>query len=235
MKSIDRIGFVVICFILCVSMSLLPVVLYIYKFGIGLWDESSKWAELGTFFGGVLGPLLSFFSVILLLMTVYLTGKSLTKSQENFTLQLHSIKKQDFDSLFFNQLKMVIEHIRSAFLEVAGTSKNVDTLLASDFHRLIKSGDDFDPLVYLPYLSQATESFDQLVVLLEDYAPNEINKLMYRHIVKSNLSVHFRWFVGKVWENTHPEDIKHRDFLEKNYGVIKFSEIHKNNVFETKF
>ena len=36
----------------------MPIVLYAYKFGIGLWDSNADWAAMGSYFGGVLGPLI---------------------------------------------------------------------------------------------------------------------------------------------------------------------------------
>ncbi|WP_444886691.1 hypothetical protein [Microbulbifer sp. JMSA008] len=48
------------------------VFLYFYKFGLGLWDDHSKWGELGSFFGGVIGPLLAAASVIYLAQQVRL-------------------------------------------------------------------------------------------------------------------------------------------------------------------
>jgi len=43
-----------------------PIVMYSAKFGFGFWDEHKEWANLGAFFGGVLGPITMLFSVMYL-------------------------------------------------------------------------------------------------------------------------------------------------------------------------
>jgi hypothetical protein len=45
----------------CVLIGLVSTALYINTFGFGLWKNHTKWAEMGNFFGGILGP---FFSLI---------------------------------------------------------------------------------------------------------------------------------------------------------------------------
>ncbi|EHR0803111.1 hypothetical protein KS868_004427 [Vibrio parahaemolyticus] len=44
----------------------LPIALYVYKFGIGLWDSHADWAVMGSYFGGVLGPLITGVSLLFL-------------------------------------------------------------------------------------------------------------------------------------------------------------------------
>lgn len=45
---------------------IMPIVLYVYKFGIGLWDSNADWAAMGSYFGGVLGPLITGVSLLFL-------------------------------------------------------------------------------------------------------------------------------------------------------------------------
>ena len=89
--------------------------------------------------------------------------------------------------------------------------------------------------IFLPYLSQANEAFDQLVILIEDHAPNHINKSMYRDTVRANLSVHFRFYIGQVWIQTHPNDPQHLILLRKYYGIIQRDELQQTGQFVTRF
>ncbi|HIF9447762.1 TPA: hypothetical protein ACX6SQ_000339 [Photobacterium damselae] len=49
-----------------IAILILPIVLYVYKFGIGLWDSNADWAAMGSYFGGILGPLITGTSLLFL-------------------------------------------------------------------------------------------------------------------------------------------------------------------------
>lgn len=53
----------------------LILALYTYRFGFFFWFEHSKWAEFGSFFGGVIGPVLAFFSLLYLAFQIELQWK----------------------------------------------------------------------------------------------------------------------------------------------------------------
>lgn len=55
----------------------IPVGLYIDNFGIGYWSNHTHWAELGSFFGGILTPILTFISIILILLQLRTMNKGL--------------------------------------------------------------------------------------------------------------------------------------------------------------
>ncbi|PKG80057.1 hypothetical protein CXF80_18110 [Shewanella sp. Actino-trap-3] len=50
----------------CSIALILPITLYIYKFGFGLWDKHSDWALMGSYFGGVVGPIITSISIVFL-------------------------------------------------------------------------------------------------------------------------------------------------------------------------
>ncbi|KOO16512.1 hypothetical protein AKJ18_04250 [Vibrio xuii] len=49
-----------------ISPLLPPLYFYYDKFGLGYWKEHQDWAHLGSYFGGVIGPLVTFISVLYL-------------------------------------------------------------------------------------------------------------------------------------------------------------------------
>jgi len=226
---------ILISILLLLILSAVPISIYIHKFGIGLWKNHQDWAHLGSFFGGVLSPVFTFISTILLICTVYYSNKTLMISQRLSELQENQIiesrnalsiqtdhaKSQRFDSLFFNQLTMVKSALDSSRFEINGKEVNAHNALAEDFAKLVKERKSFDVLSYQPYLNNALESYDQLVKLVEAHCPHESEKDLYRDLVHYNISVHFRWWIGKSWELTHPEQTDHREFLEKHYGIIR--------------
>ncbi|HCE3713549.1 hypothetical protein ACSTKV_13865 [Vibrio parahaemolyticus] len=50
----------------------LPIAAYMYQFGIGFWIQSSEWAELGSYIGGVYTPILALLTLIVLCTQIYL-------------------------------------------------------------------------------------------------------------------------------------------------------------------
>lgn len=213
---------------------LIPVFLYGYHFGLGLWNTSSEWADLGSFFGGVLSPILTFFSTLLLLLTIYFTHKTLKVSQEAAITQVKQLELTEissasqiknsqsvrFDSIFFNQLSMVHQALNSATYEKGNVETKAHESLLSDFQNYVTNKKNFDVASYQAPLSQAIESFDQLVKMVESFAPQE-DKNLYRDLVKYNISIHFRWWVGQSWKNVHPDKISHRKLLAEKYGAVE--------------
>jgi hypothetical protein len=82
-------------------MILLPIALYTYQFGIGLWADHTKWAEFGGFFGGVLGPIVTITSVALLYIQLQAHQK-----QQQYSLDTLKLQKLESDiSYFLNLIK----------------------------------------------------------------------------------------------------------------------------------
>ncbi len=81
---------------LFVVLILLPVALYIYQFGIGVWQEHTKWAEMGSFFGGTLGPIITVISVTFLYVQLQAHQK-----QQQQALDTLKLQKLESDISFF--------------------------------------------------------------------------------------------------------------------------------------
>ena len=79
-----------------VFLVIVPVFLYINTFGFGLWDEHAKWAELGNFFGGVLGPIITVISVGFLFLQL-----KANNAQQQHTIDTLKLQKIEADIAFF--------------------------------------------------------------------------------------------------------------------------------------
>lgn len=96
------------------------LVLYIYKFGsftANLSVKKDEWGQFGDYFGGVLNPILSFISIILLIKSVDLqisANKSIVAENKRQDLLE---KKKTFESRLFN----LIDVQRSYFDEFSVT------------------------------------------------------------------------------------------------------------------
>ena len=74
------------------------------KLNYPISNNTSSWAELGEFFGGILGPILSFISIVLLIQSLKLQNDT----NESLQLELNENKKTEklksFETLFFNMV-----------------------------------------------------------------------------------------------------------------------------------
>lgn len=147
------------------TITALSIVLYYYKFGLGLWDTPEKWGALGDFFGGVLNPLLAFSSLVLLLATLRQNHKALSQNEEALRLnntelemtreelaeskkaliqQAEILKKQSFEGTFFNLLSIHQDLVNSIDL----VAKN---------NKVTKGKDCFKP-----FYQRLRDNFNQL-------------------------------------------------------------------------
>lgn len=100
-------------------------------------SNSDLFAKYGTFVGGVVGPILSFASILLLYKTLISQQQSIEKQDIAFQLQQSNIEKVSFENTFFNLLKTQQEltlNIKSYFnyLEL-DFSKGVYTIEGKEF------------------------------------------------------------------------------------------------------
>lgn len=121
---------------------ILVVSFYGWNFrGSSISDNVSNWGAFGDYVGGVVNPILAFFSFMALLITLDLQRKQLNKTEEQLELNREELKLtreelkkaadaqvdsakvlneqlktqylQQFDSLFFNLVKQFTEKIES--------------------------------------------------------------------------------------------------------------------------
>lgn len=99
-------------FLLTATILLTPIGLYIYKFGFGLWDTTTSWSELGGYIGGIYAPILTFLTLLVLCVQIYLmqqqNNQALMQQQEciltEYLLELTNaltIKIDELDTKLF--------------------------------------------------------------------------------------------------------------------------------------
>jgi hypothetical protein len=52
-----------------------PITFYVNKFGFGVWDSHEDWARMGSFFGGIIGPIITSISLLFLAWQIGLQTK----------------------------------------------------------------------------------------------------------------------------------------------------------------
>lgn len=58
--------------IIIILMLIAPVAAYVFQFGVGFWEKSEEWSDLGGYIGGVYAPILTLLTLSVLLVQIYL-------------------------------------------------------------------------------------------------------------------------------------------------------------------
>jgi uncharacterized membrane protein len=80
--------------------------------GLHLSDNNSDWGNFGSYYGGIVSPILSFFSIILLYKTIIQTDK-------NHSVQLEVTLKQDRRNQLIQLLKSYNEFLSSSISDLS--------------------------------------------------------------------------------------------------------------------
>lgn len=153
-----------------IALMLLVSASYILQFyfhlGFQLSEDTETWAQLGDFIGGILNPLLSFISIVLLIKSLTLQNEANIGLRKEIKSNEKTEKLRSFESLFFNLIDSQKKQFESFHIEkriVAKTYKIYGVKAVVEIEDEIekirnKGGTDHDILVYLNDLDE----FDQL-------------------------------------------------------------------------
>ncbi|TAJ52577.1 MAG: hypothetical protein EPN60_02665 [Nevskiaceae bacterium] len=110
-------------------VTLVVLVLYIVKFHAGLSDDQDTWGQFGDYVGGLLNPIFGFISVIALLSTLLiqvrelrLSTRELRNSSDALKSQHAVMARQNFESTFFQLLRLHNDIVLSIDLRQSGTT-----------------------------------------------------------------------------------------------------------------
>lgn len=153
----------------------------LFPVGIDDKDQRASWGALGDFFGGLLNPILTFLSLVLLAVTLRLnqielslsrqelveTRKEVANSSKALSEQAESLELQNFESTFFRMLELYNNRVDSLKSSSSKAEGDYFTGLANHIERAVRSDENL-----MRFHSTIDES------LLEMY--NEINTLTER-------------------------------------------------------
>jgi hypothetical protein len=132
--------------IIAFVLFLLPVALYLYKFGFGLWDKHEHWAEMGSFFSGVYSPIIAFIALLILL------GQSIAQA---------SLNQHQYDQTYIQEnrkdLDFYIDKMESQLSKMTESGESVSDLLIRSLVNLneeqlrSKEGEALTAAFYLKY------------------------------------------------------------------------------------
>jgi len=123
---------------------------YFVQFNDGFSGDHQRWGTFGDYLGGVLSPLLSFFTLIAMLITINLQTKELKATREelsrsaiaqeqtekSISAQLKTLEAQRFDSVFFS---LVDQHTKVAsYLRDDARHRELARVFVNDLDKSIK-------------------------------------------------------------------------------------------------
>lgn len=106
----------VLCILLLVAVSTLVVTVGFYMtiFNGGISNNHQNWAEFGSYIGGVLSAAFAFMAFTALLYSIHIQSEELSKTRDTLFNQNNLIKKQNFETTFFqliNQFNLISQQL----------------------------------------------------------------------------------------------------------------------------
>ncbi|RLV58613.1 hypothetical protein D5018_16465 [Parashewanella curva] len=194
------------------NIVLIALVAFLLVFGIyavnfpnGLSDQNVDWGNFGSFFGGVLSPLLSFISIIYVVKATQAqikaasdsTREQINTANKNLRLELIEIKKENLKSDILKMLEKAVDNA----LKAKSTNKMLVALQSVYFEDIefpAQEGIDFYVLRYkknkiealIPTkldVVQMISTYTSLVQNIYEYrneaiTEQEANKIAYQHL-----------------------------------------------------
>ena len=100
--------------------------IYVWQFSGGLSADHARWAAFGDFLGGTLGPIFSLLGLGALLLTLHLQSRALSHSVLAMNEQAASLKLQNFESTFFEMVRLHHDIVKA--LDLRGADHQVTTV-----------------------------------------------------------------------------------------------------------
>lgn len=171
---------------------------YIMKFGFGFWNTQSEWGVMATYFGGMLSPVLAFFTVIILIQT---NGKN--QRAHRSVLRQNARHHQQVVSQAEQQL------FNSLFVQLAGDlEKSVEKKLESDSSYFTKITDE---LCNIP--------FTGTVLDIDEFYSEQANEIIksekYRGVFEKEselFALLFEEVIDLAGKSRHPQEITEKYF-----------------------
>lgn len=130
-----------------------------------LSDDHKAWGEFGSFFGGVVTPILAFFSFIALMLTIYIQQKELT-------LTRCVMKESNTNNLFFSLVQKITEeqkNVNPPIFKYFHESGHAGTFERGDFgHDTNSSRQKFLDMMHEVLLenTSSTRAYNRLIISL---------------------------------------------------------------------
>jgi hypothetical protein len=238
----------VLVFILAVAAVSTAVVLLTYRhyFSGPISHDNELWAHFGDFVGGSLGPLLSFFSLVALLVALMvqthqssLSSRELADAARVLKLQSDSLKLQTFERTLFELLKLYDESVRAIDLrregKVTATGRDCFAVfyfrLDTEFKETIRNRPDLQPCAlieesYTAFFRQEQQDvghcFRTLYHIFKFISESDVpDRKRYASIVRAQLSSYELALL--FYNGLHSVGVKFKPLIER-YAIFENSD-----------
>lgn len=114
-------------FFLGILVVLILILIYKFHFPGPISSDHSRWAEFGTLFGGVIGPISTLLTLLALVLTLSIQNKQLGVSSKVLVHQIQALKKQTFDFEFFEMLRSISNNVNALSNQINMNDSQVST------------------------------------------------------------------------------------------------------------
>lgn len=198
----------------CLLVSLLPWIYVFHSFPIS--KNTSNWSDFGSYIGGIISPILSFASIVFVLITI-------KKTQENHAEQIELIKNEQAYTKFtdlsrylidiINQSWLANEEVINSVLSEIRTSVIVssifeDNMPQNEKNRLIIVA------IYEKIVSMQDRNIDEVTTVIRTLnmyiamSTDDDKKLMC-NTIEFRLTKKQRFFIFYLMNRTHKEEVKY--------------------------
>ena len=200
--------------------------------------DAGLFANYGTFIGGMVGPILTFASVLLLYKTLISQQDAIERQEQAFLLQQSNIEKESFENTFFNLLRTqqeLTQNIKAYFKYLDKKFSEVNyTINGKEFFDFSKKELEYiwESLNKTTYLGTHINDEETLHYLEEeimsyydpsspDYEPDYLaeqheKEIRYRELLKFKNK--FYNITEQQW--TAIKDLSIEEKIEKTYGIF---------------
>jgi len=133
---------------------------FFHKLGYGLSDDPAVWGQLGDYFGGILNPMLSFLSLVLLIKSLTLQNQANQDLRKEINYARKSERLRSFETQLFNMIdsqRSFLDNFKIEFKENGTPVKKYGT------DAIIKIENDIEHIrIESPDIDHATKYLDSI-------------------------------------------------------------------------
>lgn len=200
--------------LICLLVSLFPWIYVFHSFPIS--KNTSNWSDFGSYIGGIISPILSFASIIFVLVTI-------KKTQENHAEQIELIKNEQAYTKFTDLSRYLIDIINQSWLGNEETTNSFlsdikTSVIASSIFRDDMPQNEKDRLIIVAIYEKIRNiqdrSIEEVITVIRtlnmyiEMSTDNDKKLMC-NTIEFRLTKKQRFFIFYLMNRTHKEEVKY--------------------------